>query len=483
MFPRVVKMFPPQITGFPSLQRPVEEIVSLFSNNNEFNIIRLSGFPGSGKTTILQTVNDHPTVEDLFDIVLWVEVSTKNRTVDEQLICRLKLTIDPRENKNIQIRMKLERYKFLILIDDVNEKLDLKAIGIPTTHIGSSMVITTNQPHILCDPIGTRCIGVPKLDDEESRYLFHSIIRCPDFLEKASIKSLITKILRRCGNNPLFIKAAAKEFKSRKDKQSWEDGVYMMRIWPHQACAAMKESFDVFRTFLDSLPDEELLSMYYISLYTEESMIFSRGLIQNLIADGGILKPQYTYHYGDDPDDVSMQIDGRTVVNILILRNLLDGDVEQNAVSMSKFVRQLVLFNVQVSRKVETIIRSGDRFSCSPPEKHWESAKWVSLESTNISILPERPLYPLLTTLFLNKNDSLTHIPESFFENMATLHVLLFNEAKIKVLPVSITKLLLLRVLVLRNCRDLGEVPSDFGQMRSLKVVDIRGCGLLVVPC
>ncbi|GKB26214.1 disease resistance protein [Tanacetum coccineum] len=177
--------------------------------------------------------------------------------------------------------MKLERYKFLILIDDVNEKLDLKAIGIPTTHIGSSMVITTNQPHILCDPIGTRCIGVPKLDDEESRYLFHSIIRCPEFLEKASIKSLITKILRRCGNNPLFIKAAAKEFKSRKDKQSWEDG-----------------------NLPDSLPDEELLSMYYISLYTEESMIFSRGLIQNLIADGGILKPQYTYHYGDDPDDL-----------------------------------------------------------------------------------------------------------------------------------------------------------------------------------
>ncbi|GJY12200.1 CBS domain-containing protein CBSCBSPB5-like protein isoform X2 [Tanacetum coccineum] len=173
-----------------------------------------------------------------------------------------------------------------------------------------------------------------------------------------------------------------------------------MTIWPHKACNAMKESFDVFRTFLDSLSDEELLSMYYISLYTEESMIFSRGLIQNLIADGGILKPHNTYRYGDDPDDENMQIYGRTVVNILILRNLLDGDVEQNAVSisMSKFVRQLVLFNVEESRKVETIIRSGDRF------------------------------------------------------------------------------------LVLRNCRGLREVPSDFGQMRSLEVVDIRGCGLLVVP-
>ncbi|GJT47592.1 plasma membrane fusion protein [Tanacetum coccineum] len=76
MFPRVVKMCAPQITGFPSLQRPVEEIVSLFSNNNEFNFIRVSGFPGSGKTTILKNVNNHPTVEDLFDIVLWVEVST-----------------------------------------------------------------------------------------------------------------------------------------------------------------------------------------------------------------------------------------------------------------------------------------------------------------------------------------------------------------------------------------------------------------------
>ncbi|GKC30295.1 hypothetical protein Tco_1037589 [Tanacetum coccineum] len=72
-------------------------------------------------------------------------VSTKNRTVDEQLIRRLKLTIDPRENKNIQTHMKLKRYKFLILIDDVNEKLDLEAIGIPTTYIGSSVVITTNQ--------------------------------------------------------------------------------------------------------------------------------------------------------------------------------------------------------------------------------------------------------------------------------------------------------------------------------------------------
>ncbi|GKD24849.1 hypothetical protein Tco_1231063, partial [Tanacetum coccineum] len=142
------------------------------------------------------------------------------------------------------------------------------------------------------------------------------------------IKSLITKILSRCGNNPLFIKAAAKEFKSRKNKESWEDRVYQMTIWPHKACNAMKESFDVFRTFLDSLSDEELLSMYYISLYTKESMIFSRGLIQNLIADGGILKPHKTYRYGDDPDDENMQIYGRTVVNILIIRNLLDGDVE-----------------------------------------------------------------------------------------------------------------------------------------------------------
>ena len=57
-----------------SLHQVVEDVVS-FLDDKQIRIIGIWGTVGTGKTTIMQNLNNHKDVATMFDVVIWVIVS------------------------------------------------------------------------------------------------------------------------------------------------------------------------------------------------------------------------------------------------------------------------------------------------------------------------------------------------------------------------------------------------------------------------
>ncbi|KAI8003476.1 hypothetical protein LOK49_LG08G01702 [Camellia lanceoleosa] len=66
----------PEIQKFCTFQMHVDNTLNLL-RNGKVKGIRIHGMVGSGKTTIMLSLNNHKEVGNLFDIVIWVKVSTE----------------------------------------------------------------------------------------------------------------------------------------------------------------------------------------------------------------------------------------------------------------------------------------------------------------------------------------------------------------------------------------------------------------------
>ena len=70
----VRKIHAPKIEDNSSLHKVVEDVVS-FLENEQIRRIGIWGTLGTGKTTVMQNLNDHQDIAKMFDIVIWVTVS------------------------------------------------------------------------------------------------------------------------------------------------------------------------------------------------------------------------------------------------------------------------------------------------------------------------------------------------------------------------------------------------------------------------
>ncbi|XP_058068282.1 probable disease resistance protein At4g27220 [Magnolia sinica] len=104
-----------------------------------------------------------------------------------------------------------------------------------------------------------------------------------------------------------------------------------------------------------------------------------------------------------------------------------------------------------------------------------ESCQWISLSNNQVETLPFRsPNCPLLSTLLLKINDHLQEIPDSFFQNMTKLRVLDISFTSITSLPSSMSCLCELRLLKLQSCCKLEALPAFLKDMQKLEILDLH---------
>ncbi|KAF7128014.1 hypothetical protein RHSIM_Rhsim11G0064500 [Rhododendron simsii] len=77
--PKPVELMPaPEICKFKTLQMHEDKILD-FLRNDKIKGIRIHGMVGSGKTAIMQSLNNREEVRKMFDIVLWLNVSAEDK--------------------------------------------------------------------------------------------------------------------------------------------------------------------------------------------------------------------------------------------------------------------------------------------------------------------------------------------------------------------------------------------------------------------
>ncbi|EOY20437.1 NBS-LRR type disease resistance protein [Theobroma cacao] len=201
--------------------RPTEPTVGLESTlanvwrlleEKDVGIIGLYGLGGVGKTTLLTQINNKLSNNLIgYDVVIWVVVS-KDHTIEkvqEKIGEKVGLSNELWKNKSydekaIDIFRILSKKKFVLLMDDVWERVDLIKVGIPVPNQDnvSKLIFTTRFLEVF---------GEETLDSH------------PD------TRGLAQQVAAKCGGLPLVLITIGRAMACKKMPQDWKYAIEVLQ--------------------------------------------------------------------------------------------------------------------------------------------------------------------------------------------------------------------------------------------------------------
>ncbi|KAF7124875.1 hypothetical protein RHSIM_Rhsim12G0031500 [Rhododendron simsii] len=454
--------------------------------------IGIWGMGGVGKTTILDLLNKSHEAETYFDFVIWVTVSNSwsIRKLQNEVGKRLKIEIDANDSDGIIAGKLLERLKgkkYLLLLDDVWDEVDLRVVGFPNANQqnGCKVVLTTRKKEV-CRKMETDAeVPVSVLPNDEAWEMFSSGVGHVSTL--STVKTYARDIVSECDGLPLALKVVCGALRKEENVCVWKNFLRELRSPATSVIGDLNDKvFKVLKVSYDQLKNtEEKKCLLFCGLYPEDDMIEKSRLIGYWRAER-IFSSKLTLEQALDK--------GEAILQALIDASLLEKCVKDDFVKMHDVVRDMVLAITSLQGEEPThLVQAGISSEIIPEEVEWKNAIRISFINHDLRRLPESPDCPELLTLLLQGNNNLMVIPETFFNNMPSLRVLDLSDTCIKSLPTSISKLDGLRELVLLDCENLEALPEEISALKELEVLyvgqsklDIRSRGMkskeLIIP-
>ncbi|PRQ31597.1 putative P-loop containing nucleoside triphosphate hydrolase, leucine-rich repeat domain, L [Rosa chinensis] len=464
----------------PSLvgQKAQEKLKQLmeFLADNKIRRIAVYGMGGSGKTTLVKTLNNQlqSSASKLCDMVIWIPVSNDLDVskVQSRVAERLNLAMNAEQSiecRACRLHQALKSGKrFLLILDDVWEKIDLDTVGIPQgdDQANCKIIMTTRSLAVCREMMTDKELKMELLNEEEAWNLFAR--NAGIVVESEHINPLARAIASECGGLPLAIETMGKSMRDKTMIQLWKNALCQLK---HSA--SHYGSFDKVHLRLElsynSLPSKILKRCFlFCSLYPENFLITARELICGWIADGLII---------EHPTLEESFNDGIAKIEYLKDSCMLEQGECIGTVKMHSVLREVALW-ISSNRK-ETGFFSSSLLGMQ--EKLESSIRGVSFMKNSITSLPSRfSGCSNLTVLFLQCNP-LYKIPDGFFRELGALRFLNLSSTQISSLPSSLLQLAELHTLLLRDCSSLENLPQ-IGALYKLQVLDLSGTHIRELP-
>ncbi|CAA6674077.1 unnamed protein product [Spirodela intermedia] len=434
LLPLLIQAPPPAVVPQPissasivDAEKTLSEIRSLLEDN-EAPVIGIYGLGGGSGG---------------FDLVIWVTVSKELdvRKVQEDIAVRLGYSQHPTDRVNTLLSA-LSKRNFLLLLDDLWEKLDLEAVGVPFSSSfrnGSKVVFTTRSEKVCNDMDAQRKVKVPLLNRKSSWKLFCQKLGREEDQWDPSMRSLA---------------------------EAWQEALMALKGIPVEL-GDMKEVLILLKFSFDRLKDTSAKEcLLYCALFPEDHNIVLSVLIDYWVGEGLLDRGSYP-----DPIDRARNR-GLVVITTLKAACLLeDGAIKGTFVKLHDTVREMALWITSGEgdkRGNVFLVNSGEQLRHVPTPERWTEARRISLMRNEIRLLPEEPRCPNLQTLLLNHNrPHLEEIPGGFFQFMPSLRS-----------PREIGSLVELRYLNLSRT-PLESLPMEVRNLTKLRQLDLENTGLL----
>ncbi|ESR40548.1 hypothetical protein CICLE_v10027428mg, partial [Citrus x clementina] len=459
-------------------QRPCEPTVGLESmfdkvwrclGEEQVGIIGLYGMGGVGKTTLLTKINNKLLgAPNDFDVVIWVVVSKdlQLEKIQEKIGRRIGFLDESWKNGSLEDKASdilriLSKKKFLLLLDDIWERVDLTKVGVPfpDPENKSKIVFTTRFLEICGAMKAHEFLKVECLGPEDAWRLFRENLRRDVLDNHPDIPELARSVAKECAGLPLALITIGRAMACKKTPHEWHHAIQVLRRSSSEFPGMGKEVYPLLKFSHDSLPDDTIRScLLYCGLFPEDYRIRKSELIDCWIGEGFL----------DQYDRSGAYNEGYYIIGILLHACLLEeeeGDIAEeksgeHVVKMHDVIRDMVLWIAcKIEKEKENfLVHAGLGLTEAPEIQNWRNVRRMSLMKNKIENLSETPTCPHLLSLFLSDN-SLKMIAGDFFQFMPSLRV--FN---------------------MSNNHLLWKLPSGISTLVSLEHLDLSGTAITHLP-
>ncbi|XP_028105229.1 disease resistance protein At4g27190-like [Camellia sinensis] len=479
--------------NFESRELVFNNIMGALQDSN-VKMIGVYGTGGVGKTTMVEEIGKQ-VKNGLFDEVVVAVVSQDANVsnIQGQLAARLNLELKGKNEVGTanQLWNRLNNgRKNLIILDDIWQELNLKTIGIPITDGNNccKVVITSRILGVLEKMHVDKYVPMQVLLEKEAWALFKT--KVGNSVDSPELHDIADAVYKECGGLPVAILAVGAALKDKK-KYVWEDVLDQFKDSMLKNIAGIDTKvYASLKLSYDRLESSDAKSCFLLCcFFPEDDNISIEVLARHCIARSLLGQNTNTLRRA------SRRV--LTVVDILKDACLLLEGEDENFVKMHDVIRDVALSIAKDDGK-EILVKHGDK---KWPEKDTcESSSAMSLRFDNTLELPDDLVCPQLHTLTMELKwniNPLLNVPDRFFSGMEKLTILELN--RICMLPpLSLANLVNLRMLWLDYC-ELGDIavlkdlnnnleilslrgsnievlPSEIGQLTRLRLLDVRDC-------
>lgn len=463
------------------------------AHSNSFQVISICGIAGVGKSALVKSLFCNRILTTrLFKKYGWVDVSQpfNLRELSRSLLLNfhsesLQASSEIRIKNPIQeCRDLLEQHNCLVVIDDLQSKEEwdlIKAALLPRS--SRSIVITISTEVSIatwCADNEELVFNVKSLQAETAVDLFHhEVMRknplnpLKDLKEDVKLLELIVK----CGGLPHVIVEIAgvladKTMALMETICSTSDR-FMQTLETNPEYYSLRGFFGWMNSYFRACPDSLKPCIIYLSLFPLHQSIRRRRVVRRWVAEG----------YPKDSEDKSAEQNGEMFFMKLLglsiiqhpLQTTLFCDTRMTLYRVNGFIHEYI-----ISRRVEenlvfdldsscilTTQRTGRHLVI---RENWVRDKIV-FESMDFSRLRSMTVFGRWKSFFISNSMKLLRVLD--LEDASGV-----KDDDLK----DIVKLLCLKFLSLRGCRDVHSLPSSLVGLRQLQTLDIRNTPIVSLP-
>ncbi|KAK9229277.1 hypothetical protein WN944_022236 [Citrus x changshan-huyou] len=373
---------PPTVVGLESTMDKVWRCIT----EERVGIIGLYGMGGVGKTTLPTQINNQfISAPNNFDFVIWVVVSKdlQHEKIQESIAKKIGLFNESWKSKSLQEKAQeifkiMSNKKFVLLLDDIWELVDLAQVGlpIPSRTSASNKVIFTTREYEVCGQMEVhRSFKVNCLQYEDAWKLFEEKVGSETLDSDPNIPELAETVCKECGGLPLALITVGRAMASGKHLES---GNMQLSLFPEDHKISVEDLIDCWIC-------EEILDEY---------------------------------------DGLGARNRGYSIIRTLLHACLLEEE-EDDCVKMHDVIRDMALWIPSTidNEKEKFLVLAGVGLVEAPGIRMWTDVTRMSLMENRICKISRSPDCPLLRTLFLNSND-FDMVNNDLFQSMASLRVL-----------------------------------------------------------
>ncbi|KAL6335016.1 hypothetical protein AAG906_023821 [Vitis piasezkii] len=449
-------------------ERPIEKTVGLDRmyaevcrciQDEQLGIIGLYGMGGAGKTTLMTKVNNEffKTGND-FEVAIWVVVSRpasvgkipddiwRNRSEDE---------------KAVEIFNVLKAKRFVMLLDDVWERLDLHKVGVPSpdSQNKSKVILTTRSLDVCRDIEAQKSIKVECLTQDEAINLFKKKVGETTLNSHPDIPQLAEIAAEECKGLPLALVTIGRAMAGKNTPQEWERAIQMLKTYPSMFSGMGDHVFPILKFSYDNLQNDTIKACFlYLAIFPEDYAIGDKILILLWMAEG--------FLDGFAGIDEAFN-QGHHIIEHLKTACLFESD-EYDQVKMHDVIRDMALWlaSKYSGNKNGILVEEVDTVEAHQVSK-WKGAQRMFLSTSSLKELTAPPSFPNLSTLIF-RNQVLETLPSGLFHFMPVIRVLDLSRTKIIELPVGIGRLVTLQYLNLSGTK-LRELSTELKTLKRIR--------------